>query len=177
MTTPEHAQQLAAAIVAWLVDEQIIDDEQCDGCSGEGLCYRPGRHFMRACGGVETDASNGNYASHSTMVMNGMRVVTRRDVVINMQGQFGPVPCPRCGTPAPIDAFWQAGSDWCEGKTDVMQCQHCGQPSALPHWVHPEASFVVLAFEFWNWSPLSAQFIEAVRQRLGHRISLIDGKL
>jgi len=176
VTTLEQAQALAADIVKWLVDERIVEDRQCDGCLGKGACYRPGIDFMKACGGAESDAVNGNYAAFSELASNGMRVVAERDFVVNSQGQFGPIPCPRCGTEVPIDDFWNAGSDWCEGKTQSLTCCHCGQASELPLWIHPDAGFVTLAFEFWNWPPLSDDFIEVVRKKLGHRISVIVGK-
>jgi len=176
VTTREQAQRLAADIVAWLIDERIIEERQCDGCLGKSPCYRPGIDFIKACGGVESDAINGNYAAFSELATNGMRVVTDRDFVVNSQGQFSPVPCPLCGTEVPIDDFWNAGSDWCEGKIRTMMCRHCGQASELPRWIHPDAGFVMLAFEFWNWSPLSEAFIEAIQKRLGHRISVIEGK-
>jgi hypothetical protein len=176
VTTLESAQALSADIVRWLIDERIIEDRLCDGCLGKGVCYRPGPRFMQACGGIESDVANGNYAAFSDMVTNGMRVVVGRDAILNNQGEFGPVPCPRCAAQVPIDDFWSAGSDWHEGKTDTMQCRHCGQASILPQWIHPDAGFIMLAFEFWNWPPLSDAFVEAIAQRLGHQISVIVGK-
>lgn len=176
VTTLEQAQVLAADIVTWLIEERIIEDRQCDACLGKVMCYPPGERFMQACGGQETDAVNGNYADFSTMLTNGMRVVAGRDFIINNQGQFGPVPCPCCGAKIAIDDFWQAGADWCENKTDSLECSHCRQASDLPRWIHPEAGFIMLAFEFWNWSPLSDAFIAAVAKKLGHRLSVIEGK-
>ena len=55
VTTEEQARELAAVIVAWLAEEQIIEDRQCDCCLGDGACYPPGRRFMQACGGSEND--------------------------------------------------------------------------------------------------------------------------
>lgn len=176
VTTTAQAKTLAADILAWLIDERIIDQRQCDGCMGKTPCYQPGANFMKACGGVEGNASNDSYAAISALATNGMHVVTERAFIVNNQGRFDPLPCPHCSQMVPIDDFWNAGSNWCEGKTDVLQCPHCVQASALPQWTHPEAGFVVLAFEFWNWPPLADQFIASVRQRLGHRISVISGK-
>lgn len=73
----EDARQLAGSILTWLVEEQIIQDRQSDGCL-EGACYPPGPRFMQACGGQEDDASNGNYARLSQIATNGLYVVTTR---------------------------------------------------------------------------------------------------
>jgi hypothetical protein len=176
VTTLEQARRLAADIVTWLIDQGIVEDRQCDGCLGDGACYPPAPQFMRASGGVESNFVNENYASFSTMVTNGLRVAVGRNAILNNQGEFAPGPCPQCGTDVPIDDFWQAGSDWCEGKSDKMQCRHCGQASDLPRWKHPDAGFIMLAFEFWNWPPLSDAFVQAIAKRLGHQITVIAGK-
>lgn len=157
--------------------EQIIENRQHDGCLREGACYSPGRRFMQACGGVENDASNGNYDTFSTEAINGLYVVTSRSAVCNMQGQFGPVACPACGASTPLDNLWRAGGKWIETAGDSMTCDSCGRASILPRWAHPDIGFVALAFEFWNWSPLSDEFIAAVSARLGHSVTTIRGKV
>ena len=174
--TAEQAQEQGAAIAAWLIGEEIIEDQQCDGCQNEGLCYRPGRHFMRACGGVESAASNCNYADFSRLVMNGMLVAAGPTVIFNMSGKFAPVPCPECAQTVSSSEFQRAGGDFLEGKAEALSCPHCGKASALPLWTDPDLGFVMLAFEFSNWPPLSEAFIEEIGKRLGHRISVIEGK-
>lgn len=51
-----HAREVADTIVAWLVDERIIDDRPWDQCNGdEGRCYPPGPGFPKACTDVGPD--------------------------------------------------------------------------------------------------------------------------
>ncbi len=176
VTTPAEAQALAADIVSWLVAEGIIDSAHCDGCIGDGPCHRPGPRFKQACAEWTAPGADMFYASFPGLVINGMRVIDRRHYVMNNQGQFQPVACPACKAQLPIDGFLQAGADWCENKTDTFTCSHCDQASALPHWTHPDIGFVTLGFEFWNWSQLAPEFIDAFTRRLGHRISVIEGK-
>lgn len=173
----EDARQLAGSILTWLIEEQIIEDRQCDGCLLEGACYPPGPRFMQACGGSDDDASNGNYAQFSQMATNGLYVVTTRSAVCNMQGRFGPVACPECAAPTPLDDLWRAGGRWIEQTGDAMTCGSCGRASILPRWSHPDIGFVALAFEFWNWPPLSEEFISAISSRLGHSVTTITGKV
>ncbi|NGN69032.1 NUDIX domain-containing protein [Streptomyces sp. A7024] len=40
----------------------------------------------------------------------------------------------------------------------------------------PGTALGALAFDFWNWPPLSESFHEAFRRRLGHRTDRQDGK-
>lgn len=176
VTTEEQARELAAVIVAWLAEEQIIEDRQCDCCLGDGACYPPGRRFMQACGGSENDASNGNYADFSQDAINGLRVVASRWAIVNMQGEFGPAPCPACAAPMPIDDLYAAGNLWIEQVSDTVTCSSCGRASILPKWPHPDIRFVALAFEFWNWSPLSEEFVAEVGKRLGHSVTTMIGK-
>ena len=173
--TAEQAQEKGAAIAAWLIGEEIIDDQQCGGCQGEGLCYKPGRHFMRACGGIESAASNGNFADFSGMRMNGMRLAAGPTVIVNASGAFDPVPCPACAEPVSNDEFASAGGKWLKGEAEALSCLHCGTASALPLWTDPDLGFVMLAFEFSNWSPLSEAFVDEIGKRLGHRVSVIEG--
>lgn len=177
VTTAEHARELASDVLAWLIAEQIIEDRLCDGCLGEGACYPPGPRFMQACGGKEDAALNGNYAEFSRMATNGLKVLTGRSVVCNHQGEFGPVACPECAAFSPIDKLWEAGEIWFEHKGDTMTCDSCGRASMLSRWIHPDVGFLVLAFQFWNWSPLSDEFIAAVGARLGNRVATITGKV
>lgn len=177
VTTAEQARELAATIVAWLAEEQIIEDRQCDCCLGEGACYPPGRRFMQACGGSENDASNGNYADFSQDAINGLRVVASRGAVLHMQGEFGPVACPACAAPVSVHDLYAAGGLWIEQASDTMTCSSCGRASILPKWPHPDIRFVALAFEFWNWSPLSEEFVAEVGKRLGHSVTTMTGKV
>ena len=177
VATLERAQALSSDILRWLIDERIVEDRLCDRCLGKGLCYPPGPRFMQACGGIESDSGDGNYASFSKMRTNGMGVVVGRNFILNTQGQFKDVTCPRCAAQVPNEDFWNAGDRWCKGKTDTLQCPHCGQASSLPQWIHPDIGYTMLAFEFWNWDPLSDTFIEAIAKRLGHRITVIKGKV
>ncbi|GEM_PF-3980916 len=174
--TAEQAHEKSAAIAAWLIGEQIIDDQKCDGCQGEGLCYKPGCHFMRACGGVESDASNGNFADFSRLRMNGVRVAAGPTVIYNMSGKFAPVPCPACAQVVSSSEFQHAGGEWLEGKAEALSCPHCGTASALPLWTDPDLGFVMLAFEFSNWPPLTDAFVEEIGNRLGQRVSVVEGK-
>lgn len=94
VTTAEDARRLADTVLSWLVEEQMIEDRQCDGCVSEGACYPPGPRFMQARGGVNNADSNGTtYAKFSKMAVNGLHVVTTRSAVYIMQGCFEPVGC------------------------------------------------------------------------------------
>lgn len=174
-----HAREVADTIVAWLVDERIIDDRPWDQCNGdEGRCYPPGPGFPKACTDVEPDKFDKFHDQFMTTVPNGLRVVATRGFVHNGQGNHDAIACPRCGETSPTDAYWEVGGPWYMREIDAgpVPCTHCGQSSPIWQWAHPDGGFVMLAFEFWNWWPLSDEFIAEASRRLGHRITFFSGK-
>lgn len=179
VTSEEHARELAGAILAWLIDERIIEDRSCDRCNGiEGQCYPAGPGFTKAC----KDVAPGEFAyfheQFHSLVTNGVRVVATRGLVRNGQGCEDSIACPRCGASSPMDEYWNIGGPWYmrEVEEAPIHCAHCGQASPIWQWANPDGGFVLLAFEFWNWWPLSDRFIAEFGRRLGHRFTFFCGK-
>jgi hypothetical protein len=176
VTTPEQAEEMASAIVAWLVDAGIIEDRPYETELDDGPHYSPGPRFTDACVAGESACFEQERQSFLAASTNGMRLLKKRGFVLNWQGRYDPIACPHCSKTSPIEQFWEAGGAWFEGKADAMLCEHCGQSTELPRWEHPEAGFVMLAFEFWDWCNFTEEFKNEFRRRLGHRMTFLYGK-
>lgn len=179
VTTLEEAQALSASLVAWLIDTRIIEDRPrvvSDNCLDHGIWYPPGPRFMDACLEEPPELFEQQRRSFLEHAKNELRVIERRAMVLNMQGRNAPIDCPCCGQGCPIDEFWRVGYDWCEGTVETYRCVHCGRDSALPRWEHPDAAFVMVGLEFWNWWGFNDRFKQELQRRLGHRMTLLYGK-
>src|SRR5690349_21197347 len=62
--TPEEAERLGECIVAWLVEQEIIEPRLTDCCLVDPG-YPPGRHYMRACGGIDESTRADDHAGFS----------------------------------------------------------------------------------------------------------------
>ncbi|GGY55146.1 hypothetical protein [Pseudoduganella albidiflava] len=179
VASEEQARALADAIVAWLVDERIIENRHCDRCNGaEGECYPAGPGFTKACTDVEPEKFDYFREQFESLSPNGLRVVATRGLVMNDQGCEDSITCPRCGTVSSMGDYWNVGGPWYmrEEEAGLIGCAHCSQASPIWQWARPDGGFVMLAFEFWNWWPLSEEFIAEFGRRLGHRYTFFSGK-
>ncbi len=178
--TPDESADLAATVLAWLVDAGIVLGEPTDCVlSGEGQGYPPGPNYAAAV----TEAEPHLLALRT----NGVAVVTGRTVFYSMGADT--VTCPACGRRTeltdedgePNDA-WHELSDtisvWFDGGSGTHACPNCRNPVELNDWTwSPPWGFGHLGFTFWNWPPLNPQFLAEAARRLGHRTVYPVGKL
>jgi hypothetical protein len=175
--TPEEAGRLGEAIVAWLVEQEIIEPRLTDCCLVDPG-YPPGRHYMRACGGIEESARAEDHARMSRYSTNGVQVYTKRAAFYNSQGRFGPARCPHCAAERGIDDYYKAGGEWYEGGEGELRCEQCGRSACVTAWEHDDLLHSTLGLVFWQWPDLSDEFLEELSRRTGgHRWTLIFGKL
>jgi hypothetical protein len=89
--------------------------------------------------------------------------------------------CPGCGSPlTDEDERWRAAEQaWLAGDDDsFLDCTTCQTGGKLVEWDYGATfGFGNLAFRFWNWPPLSADFLDEIRRELQHPIVLVKGKL
>jgi hypothetical protein len=177
--SPEEADVLAQAILDWLVESDIVERELTDCALGEGgKGHRPGRDFMFATGEPEDPTvGNMNYAEFHPMATNGLQIIKGRRMTVSVEGSYECAICPECQTERPVfDEAWnQAGTEWIETGTGMLACESCGRSANVSEWDHLDPiAFGALTLEFWNWPPpFSEEFLEAIRRRLGHRITVI----
>lgn len=167
--TEEEAPRLAEELLAWFSAEGIVKPDPSDCILGEGLGYAPGPRFFVAL--EDPSAADGLL----TLPSDGLRIATGRQVFDTGGNGIG-LHCAACGAtfePGPewIDAVeeWDGGND-----AAAFACPSCNHKQRLADWRGPWAwGFGRLGLEFWNWPPLSSEFIRSVEQRLKHRTVLV----
>lgn len=185
--TEAGAPNLAETIVWWLADEGIILEKRSPCVASSDAGYPPG---PRAVAALSAPDNNGI----PRLGYNGLDVQVGRRVFHPLGGVYGPVICPRCteavvlqdltAPPPAMTAQWELFSDalnsWYHGGSAEVQCPHCAATVEFNdwHWIG-QWPFAVgfLGFTFWNWPPLSAQFIAGLASRLGHRVVVTRGRL
>ncbi|MDQ8707907.1 hypothetical protein RCO28_36385 [Streptomyces sp. LHD-70] len=185
--TGEEAGPLAERMVDWMVAEGLITRE----LSGDGVFshpvtegYVPGPNWPRAV----ADSSNPDW------VPGPVAVIVGRDHYVGGQGvdSASRAFCPRCQSETVIinypeefeadDEVWQPFEDaiaaWKETGEGSAPCSTCGASAPVTQWQwDPEFAVGALAFDFWDWPELSANFCETFSRQLGHRTVEHGGKV
>lgn len=164
----EEAPALGSSIRDWLVTEGIIEATLTDCVLGSDLGYPPGPNHERA-----TDEKV------PELWTNGLDIITGR-TVFHSTGVETYLICSQCGERfQPPDEWTDAIGEWYDRRgPGLLSCIRCNYTEAITKWQHdPPWGFGNLGFEFWNWPPLNASFIEEVSKRLGHRVVYVEGKL
>lgn len=169
--TEAEATSLADRVVRLLVAEQIVVSELTDCVFGESG-YAPGPAYAKATGLLDVHLL--------TLRTNGMEVVSTRTVFHNGGNGFELV-CSACGEQTePKQGWWaDAAGEWYDrAGPGMLQCPACLVSRPVTEWEHdPPVGFGNLGFTFWNWPPLTTEFIAAVGQRLGHRVVHVEGRV
>jgi hypothetical protein len=176
--TPDEAEGLATATLAWLTESGIVIGEATD-CVLAGLGHAPGPRYTTAV--IEPDPVL------LTLRTNGVRFDTGRTVFYSMGADQ--ITCPHCQHTIaladehgdPNDA-WQELSEtigiWYDGGSDERRCPNCARAVGLNDWnCSPPWGFGNLGITFWNWPPLDPRFLTEITTRLGHRTVCTCGKL
>ena len=180
-----EAGALAERVVEWMVSRGWLLRET----SGEAMYslhvergYVPGPEWSRIAGDWGADWIPGPVA-----------VTVGRHAHHPGQGDTEPASatCPRCGKTAVIidyprrweadPAVWQPFSDaieaWERTGDGPVICPACTAPSPVTAWrFADDFALGALAFDFWGWPPLTADFLTELTACLGHRTRHHTGK-
>jgi hypothetical protein len=164
--SPDDAEDLAAATLAWLTENGIVIAAATD-CVLSGLGHAPGPHYTTAV--TEPDPAL------LTLRTNGVQFDTGRTVFYSMGTDQ--ITCPRCrhtialADPQddPNDAWQELAQTlgiWYDGGE--RPCPNCARPVGLNDWIwSPPWGFGHLGITFWNWPPLNRSFLTEIATRLG----------
>ena len=163
--TLEEAEFLAQAIHAWLVEYEIVEETPVEDIHSIGE-YAAGRNYLQITTGQDVSESDNC----------GFDLTTTR-TVFHAGGNGGDPICPGCQMTATNHEQWiSAVDDWQMGGAGSLRCEHCGYTASITDWVF-DWGFGNLGFTFWNWPPLSDEFIAEFHARLGHEIVVVKGRL
>lgn len=166
-----EAPQLAERVRAWLSERGVIGAPTRGW--GEGPSFRPGSAYGATLKDPRPEVVN---SPHGFFTLN---VGTR--IVFSVAG--GEVTCRACGAKVDLvthgDTWVEAVSRWYDGDDAVqVPCPQCEHPERLTDWTGEWPwGFGNLGLEFWDWTPLSEQFMRELTEHLGHRTVLVRGKL
>jgi hypothetical protein len=179
---PDEVEELAAAVIGWLIEVGVVAAERTDCVLGSDLGYPPGPNYADAV--TEPDSSL------SRLWTNGLEVLTGRTVFDSGQGDIESAECPYCNTGNRfVDDRWEFDSaawgpfaaaidDWYASGDGRLACPACAKPVGLNEWRwKPDWGFGHLGFTFWNWPVLAPSFVAEFSRRLGHRVVCTGGKL
>jgi len=168
----EEAESLAIKVRQYLIERAIISTELTDCALGiDGMGYAPGSNYAQVVEEPNLDLLK--------LQTNGLHIVVGRTVFDCGQGGFDLI-CPYCQTQNLNIRAWQAAvTEWYEAReTGLLKCEGCDRHELVTEWHYePTIAFGNLGFEFWNWQPLTADFIAEIASQLNHRIVYISGKL
>jgi hypothetical protein len=168
---PETAANHRSALLSWLVSDGVVSEEASDCVLGETEGHAPGPNYRLATGTTNETLFD--------LVTNGMTIETGRIVAVDPQSEVAWV-CDGCGRRIDdtTELFQQIGA-WYKGKDDAfVVCPFCSANNEVVRIrAEPALACGTLAIVFWNWSPLTPQFIAAVGRQLSARISVVTGKL
>ena len=178
---PDEAESLARSILDWLVESRIVERE-LSGCVLAGVGHRPASNYMAVTGQPEVPGvTNMNHAAFHRMATNGLRIIRGPHMTVSGEGSYVCAICPQCRVERGVfDEAWnRAGTEWIETGTGLLACEACGRSANVSEWDHRDPiGFGALTLEFWNWPPPFAEgFLEEIRRRLGHRITVMHTAL
>jgi hypothetical protein len=180
---PDEAESLARTLLDWLVESGIVERELTHCVLGEdGMGHRPARNFMVVTGQPEDpNVTNMNHAAFRGMATNGLQIIKGRHMTVSGEGSYDCAICRECGAErAVFDEDWnQAGTEWIETGNGLLRCEACGRSANVSEWNHRDPiGFGALTLQFWNWPPPFAEaFLDEIRRRLGHRITVMHTSL
>lgn len=159
----EQAPELASIVRVWLVEQQIIEQEQSDSVLG-GTGHRPGINYRTA---IQADKDY----DFLGLWRNGVEIAVGRRV-FDAGGNGIELRCDACGVSFEPDGSWSdAVGAWFDGDDRAsFPCPSCNRQALLTEWRGPWPwGFGHLGVVFWNWPPLSESFRQAITRKLGHR--------
>ncbi|PAZ11712.1 hypothetical protein CLM62_34495 [Streptomyces sp. SA15] len=186
--TDADAGPLAERIVDWMVEDGLITRE----VSGDGVYspstdtgYLPGPNWRRSV----ADSPDPD----PTWLPGPVAVMVGRDYYVGGQGvdEADAATCPRCTARTviidypeefePDDEAWQPFAvgiaAWKETGEGNAVCPSCAAQVPVTEWDFGSGfTLGTLAFDFWDWPPLSAGFLAEFAGRLGHRTAEQTGK-
>jgi hypothetical protein len=169
--TESETPKLAILIRNWLVPEGIILAQATDCILSSDLGYPPGPNYQKV-----VHEHNNHFLELWT---NGLDIITKRHVFHSGQGKLDLV-CRACADRVkPTEEWSQAVDKWYkDNQIQDLACPQCGHVEAVNLWKHdPDWGFGNLGFTFWNWPPLTDEFIKQFGERLEHNTVFVLGKL
>lgn len=170
-TKVEAAGSAAGGLRQWLLATEVIGERP----DGQGH-YLPGPRWATAVSAIDQSAPSGTVE---------IRVGRQR---YDAGEAWQPLECASCGHRRSIDSYEDAeavlerlselGEAWWRTGEPTVACEACGKARLLGDWRGVSTAVGNLAVSFANWpGPLTDEFVDTVRARLGARMLVVDERL
>jgi hypothetical protein len=107
------------------------------------------------------------------LATNGLEIITKRQVFDTAENGLQNLTCPNRKNDI-ADEDWGFLNEWAEGKSNSITCPLCDISSDIHQFEFtPEWGFSDLGFTFWNWPPLTKDFIRQFKLKLGCEVSVV----
>ena len=104
---------------------------------------------------------------------NGLEIITERQVFDTGQNGLEQLICPSCKQDI-ANEEWEFLSEWGDNVSNNLTCPLCNVATDIHKFkFSPEWGFSDLGFTFWNWSSLTDNFINDLKQKLGCDINVV----
>lgn len=164
-----EAPQVAEAMLAFLIERQVILPDRIDNVMDAEEGYPPGPQYQQA---VQQDPPS-DLRKQTT---NGVEVSLGRNVF--WADEPTAVQCPHCGHNM-VKRKWEKAIDawYRQAGGDQLTCDHCGKSSSVVEYeFEPTWAFGEVGLTFWNWPPLHPGFLSQMSQQLGRPLRVVTGQ-
>jgi hypothetical protein len=167
---PDEVGNLSKKAVDWLINNKIIVPGLSDCTLGQSQGYAPGPRYREIIEGDDVGLTR--------IVINGLEVITERQVFDNGENGIEEINCPKCGANN-IEAEWgEIVGRWDNGEDDRMKCVECAKETPITNYEFvPAFGFGEFGLTFWNWPALKEEFVLDLKNLLEKDIKVIYGRV
>jgi hypothetical protein len=109
--------------------------------------------------------------------VNGLEIIKERQVFHTGQNGIEKLICPSCRQDI-SNEDWDFLNEWAENNSNDITCPLCRTPGEIHNYeCTPEWGFSDLGFTFWNWPPLTDDFLNMFRQMLQVDLAIVYTKI
>lgn len=161
-------QQQAAAVLHWLIANQIVSPVATLCTLGPQLGYAPAAGALLVSPLPQLLPFN--------LAVNGLEIIVGRQVFDSGGWDLTLVRCPACQKNI-VDSEWDL-TPWANQENDLLSCPQCGSASAVQAYTfEPAWGFSNLGLRFWNWPPFTAQFLAQAARIIGQPLTVVQQRI
>ena len=165
------SKKTAEKIIEFLSERKIAKKNLSDCVLGSSKGYAPAENYRNAIVKSELDFSE--------LKINGIELITERQVFENGGNVLEEVNCPNCGENNIENDWGNSLENWHSGiDTDKIKCQKCGTEKSITQFeFKPTWAFGNFGITFWNWTRLNPKFVAELEKIIGTELKIVNGKI
>jgi len=169
--TPSEVKQLFQKTFDWLTEKEIISPNPTDCILSGTPGYKPGSRYK--------DIVDGDDFGLLQRQVNGLEIVTERQVFDCGENGLDEVNCPECRANN-LDSEWAEAIEawWRSTGYHKLKCNQCGKESPIIDYEFiPTWAFGDFGLKFWNWPVLKDSFFDDLKIVMDKDVKVVYGRL